>query len=120
SINTDNDDRDKDLRSANFFDAEKNPQITFKSTRMKPHGKNRFDVTGVLNMHGVSKTITLPVTVEGFAKDPWGNQKAGFSTATTLNRKDFGLNWNKALDNGGMLVGDDVNIAVNIEAAKKK
>lgn len=120
SINTDNADRDKHLRAADFFDVEKNPRITFKSSRVKPRGKNRYDVTGVLNMHGVSKTVTLPVTLQGFAKDPWGNQKAGFSTSTTLNRKDYGLNWNKALDNGGMLVGDTVDIAINIEAGMKK
>jgi len=120
SISTDNPDRDKHLRSADFFDVEKFPTITFKSTRMRAHGKNHYDVTGLLNMHGVSKEITIPVTIEGFARDPWGNQKAGFTTTATLNRKDFGLNWNKALDNGGMLVGDDVEVAVNIEAGLKK
>ena len=120
SISTDNADRDKHLRSGDFFDVEKYPEITFKSTRMRAHGKNLYDVTGVLNMHGVSKTITIPVRVEGFVKDPWGNQKAGFSTSTTLNRKDFGLNWNKALDNGGMLVGDDIDVSISIEAGLKK
>jgi polyisoprenoid-binding protein YceI len=120
SVDTGVADRDKDLRSANFFDVEKNPEITFKSVSIKPTAKkNAYDVAGDLTMHGVTKRITLPVEFLGFAKDPWGFQRAGFSLETTLNRKDYGLNWNKALDNGGFLVGDDVDIAINIEATKK-
>jgi polyisoprenoid-binding protein YceI len=109
SIDTANDNRDKDLRGANFFDVEKFPEITFKSTRVKATGKDKYDVTGTLTMRGVSKEVTLPVQFLGFGKDPWGNEKAGFSIDFTLNRKDFGLVWNKTLDTGGVLLGDDVS-----------
>ena len=111
--------RDQDLRSANFFEAEKFPEITFKSTSINPTSKkNVYDVTGPFTMHGVTKTITLPVEFLGFIKDPRGNERAGFSTHVTINRKDYGINWNRALDNGGTLLSDDVDITVNIEAAK--
>ena len=121
SIDTGAADRDKHLRSADFFDVEKFPQITFKSTSIKPSGKkNVYSVTGDLTMHGVTKRITLPVEYLGTAKDPWGNEKAGFTLSTTLNRKDFGVNWNKALDNGGVLVSEDVNVTINLETAKSK
>ena len=119
SIDTGVADRDKHLRSADFFDAEKYPEITFKSTAIKPSGrKDVYDVTGTFTMRGVTKTITLPVEFLGFIKDPRGNERAGFSTHTTLNRKDYGINWNRALDNGGTLLSDDVDVTVNIEAAK--
>ena len=88
SIDTANDSRDKDLRSANFFDVEKFPEITFKSTKVKAAGKDKYDVTGTLTIHGVAKEVTLPVQFLGFGKDPWGNEKAGFAIDTTLNRKD--------------------------------
>jgi polyisoprenoid-binding protein YceI len=119
SIDTGVTDRDKHLRSADFFDAEKYPEISFKSTSIKPSGKKDvYDVTGSFTMHGVTKSITLPVEFLGFIKDPRGNERAGFSTHTTLNRKDYGVNWNRALDNGGALLSDDVDVTVNIEAAK--
>jgi polyisoprenoid-binding protein YceI len=121
SVDTGVSDRDNHLRSADFFDAAKNPEITFKSTSIKPSGKKDvFNVTGNLTMRGVTKQVTLPVQFLGIAKDPWGNDRAGFSLDTTLNRKDYGVNWNKALDNGGFLLSDDVDISINIEAAKKK
>jgi polyisoprenoid-binding protein YceI len=120
SIDTSNEDRDKDLRSPNFFDVEKNPDITFKSTSIKATGKDRYDVTGVLTIHGVSKQVTLPVSFLGFAKDPWGNERAGFEMSTTLNRKDFGIVWNKVLDSGGTLLGDEVKITINLETIKQK
>src|SRR5262249_8381647 len=88
SIDTSNENRDKDLRSANFFDVEKFPEITFKSSKVKSAGKDRYDVTGTLNLHGVAKEVTLPVQFLGYGKDPWGNDRAGFSTDVTLNRKD--------------------------------
>jgi polyisoprenoid-binding protein YceI len=120
SINTGNEGRDKHLRSVDFFDAEKNPEITFKSTSIKPTAKkNVFDVTGNLTMRGVTKQVTLPVEFLGYAKDPWGNQRAGFSLKTTLNRKDYGINWNKALDEGGYLLSEDVDIDIALEAVKK-
>jgi polyisoprenoid-binding protein YceI len=120
SIDTANDNRDKDLRGPNFFDVEKFPEITFKSTKVKATGKDKYDVAGTLTIHGVAKEVTLPVQFLGFGKDPWGNEKAGFAIDTTLNRKDFGIVWNKALDNGGVLLGDEVWVSINLEAGKKK
>jgi polyisoprenoid-binding protein YceI len=120
SIDTANDSRDKDLRGPNFFDVEKFPEITFKSTKVKATGKDKYDVAGTLTIHGVAKEVTLPVQFLGFGKDPWGNEKAGFAIDTTLNRKDFGIVWNKALDNGGVLLGDEVWVSINLEAGKKK
>jgi len=119
SIDTGVADRDKHLRSADFFDVEKYPEITFKSESIKPAGKDKYNVTGTLTMHGVSKKVTLPVTYGGQMKDPWGNTRAGFGIETTLDRKDYGIVWNKALDAGGALLGDDVNVAINLEAVKK-
>ncbi len=121
SIDTGTPDRDKDLRSSNFFDVERYPTITFKSTKIAPAGtKDTYNVTGNLTMHGVTKTVTLPVQFLGFVKDPWGNERAGFEIDTTLNRKDYGIVWNQALDQGGYVLGDDVKIAVNLETVKKK
>ena len=116
SIDTAVPDRDKHLRSADFFDVDKFPEITFKSDSVKAAGKDKYDVTGTLTIHGVSKKVTLPVSFLGQAKDPWGGTRAGFETATTLNRKDYGIVWNKAVDNGGVLLGDDVKVNINIEA----
>lgn len=120
SIDTASPDRDKHLRAADFFDVEKYPEITFKSTSIKPTGKDAYAVTGDFTMRGVTKKITLPVTFLGSANDPWGNVRAGFETGTTLDRKDYGMNWNTALDNGGVILGDDVKIAINLEATKAK
>jgi polyisoprenoid-binding protein YceI len=118
SIDTGNADRDKHLRTADFFDVEKYPEITFKSDSVKPAGKDKYNVTGTLTMHGVSKKVTLPVTFNGEGKDPWGNTRAGFETATKLDRKEYGIVWNKAIDNGGVLLGDDVNVSINLETVK--
>ena len=120
SIDTDLEKRDEHLRSADFFDVQKYPEITFRSDKVKRTGKDRFDVTGTLAMRGVEKKITLPVSYLGIVRDPWGNERAGFSTAITLNRKDFGMIWNKALDQGGFLLGDEVWVTLEIEAAKQK
>lgn len=119
SIDTNVDDRDKHLRGADFFDVEKYPEITFKSKSIKKASEDTYNVMGTLTMHGVSKDITLPVTYLGQAKDPWGNTRAGFEAITTLNRKDFGIVWNKALDTGGAMLGDDVKININLETVKK-
>jgi polyisoprenoid-binding protein YceI len=120
SIDTGFEGRDKHLRSADFFDVEKFPTITFKSASVKKTArKNIYNVTGILTMHGVSKAITFPVEFLGFQKDPQGIEKAGFSITTLLDRKDFGINWNRMLDGGGALLSDDVTIDINIEAAKK-
>jgi len=119
SIDTNQPDRDKHLRSADFFDAEKFPEITFKSSKMTPAGKDKYDVTGTLTMHGVSKEVTLPVTFLGTMKDPRGNEIASFELATKLNRKDFGINWNKALDAGGFMLSDDVDVQIALETKKQ-
>jgi len=115
SIDTNQENRDKHLRSADFFDVEKFPEITFKSSKVTPKGKNQFDVAGTLTMHGVSKEITLPVTFLGSMGD-----KAGFETQVTLNRKDYGIVWNKTLDGGGLMLSDEVLVTINIEAGKPK
>ncbi len=118
SIDTGSADRDKHLRTADFFDVEKYPEITFKSDSVKPAGKNKYNVTGTLTMHGVSKKVTLPVTYLGEGKDPWGKTLAGFETSTKLDRKEYGIVWNKAIDNGGVLLGDDVTVSINLETVK--
>lgn len=121
SIDTDSEKRDKHLQSEDFFFVEKHPTISFKSTSVKAtKQKDVYNVTGNFTMRGVTKRITLPVTVLGFGKDPWGNEKAGFEITTKVNRKDYGINWNKALDAGGVLLGDEVVVNINIEAVKKK
>jgi polyisoprenoid-binding protein YceI len=119
SIDTANENRDKDLRSADFFDVEKYPTITFKSTRITPKGKDAYDVTGTLTMRGVSKEITLPVSFLGFMKNQRGTDTAGFETAVTLNRKDFGISWNRTLDAGGVLLGDEVYVSISLETRKE-
>lgn len=120
SVDTGNTNRDDHLRTADFFDVAKYPTITFKSTSIKEKSKNEFDVTGDLTMHGVTKRITLPVSFLGFGKDGRGNEKGGFEIETTLNRKDYGVVWNRTLDEGGVLLGDEVKISINLEVGKKK
>jgi polyisoprenoid-binding protein YceI len=112
--------RDNHLRSPDFFDVAKHPTITFKSTAVKPNGKDSYLVTGDFTMRGVTKPITLPVTVLGEAKDPMGTEKMGLETGTTLNRKEYGLNWNRTLETGGVLVGDEVKVQISVEANKAK
>ena len=120
SIDTDNQQRDEHLRSPDFFDAAKNPEITFKSSKVVPRNANQFDVTGAFTLHGVTKEITLPVSFLGFVGDGRGGEKAGFEVTTVINRKDYGIVWNKTLDAGGTLLGDEVQVSLNIEANKKK
>jgi polyisoprenoid-binding protein YceI len=119
SIDTGNGDRDKHLRSADFFDADRCSEISFKSSRITPGGKDKYDVAGTLTMRCVSKDVTLPVTYLGTAKDPRGTERASFELLTKLNRKDYGINWNKALDAGGFMLSDDVDITINLETVKK-
>jgi polyisoprenoid-binding protein YceI len=118
SIDTRNADRDNHLRSADFFDVENKPSMTFTSTSISRKNDNEYDVTGELSLNGVTKVETFLVTFEGSGKDPWGNEKAGFSVEGTLNRSDFGLTWNAALETGGVLVGDKVKVSLQIQAAK--
>jgi polyisoprenoid-binding protein YceI len=120
SIDTGNENRDKDLRSANFFEVEKFPEITFKSTRITSKGGDRYDVTGNLTMHGTTKEVTLPVSFLGFVSAGRMGDKAGFETSITLNRKDYGIVWNRPLDVGGTILGDDVLVSINVEASKKQ
>ena len=120
SIDTSDAGRDKHLRSADFFDVEKFPDITFKSSKITAKGQNQYDVTGTFTMHGVSKEVTLPVTMAGPVKDPRGNEKVGFEATTKLNRKDYGITWNSALDAGGVVVSDEVQVSIALEAAKAK
>lgn len=119
TIDTDNADRDKHLRSPDFFDVANHPTITFTSEKVRATGKDRYAVTGTLTMRGVAKQITLPVSFLGAGKDPWGSERSGFSTSVILNRKDFGILWNKSLDTGGLLLGDEVAVRVDIEAVKQ-
>ncbi len=120
SIDTDNADRDKHLRTEDFFWVDQHPTLTFKSEKIVKKSADEFEVTGTLTMRGVSKKITVPVEFGGFLTDPWGNEKAGFTTAFTVNRKDYGINWNKALDQGGVVLGEDVKISLSLELNKKK
>ena len=119
SIDTDNAQRDEHLRSGDFFSAEEYPEVIFRSERVNVVAKDRYEVTGTLSMRGVQKRIVLPVTFLGTATDPWGNVKAGFATEAVLNRKDFGMVWNAALDNGGFLLGDEVTVTIELETARQ-
>lgn len=118
SIDTGNEGRDKDLRSPNFFDADKYPTITFKSTKVEPKGNDTYLVTGDLTMHGVTKPVTVTVKHGGFVK-AGRVEKAGFEATVTLNRKDFGITWNRAVDQGGFVLGDDAEINIQVEANKQ-
>ena len=119
SIDTGNTNRDDHLRSPDFFEVAKYPTITFKSSAVKATGKNTYDVTGDLTMHGVTKKVTLPVEFLGFMKDARGNERAGFAISTTVNRKDYGIVWNRALDEGAVLLGDDVKVTIDLEVIKR-
>jgi len=116
SVDTNNADRDQHLRSDDFFAVATYPTITFESLRIVRTSTERYDVTGTLTIRGIAREVTLPVTYLGIAKDPWGNARAGFETDLTINRKDFGLLWNAALETGGFLVGDEVRISLSIQA----
>ena len=118
SIDTGNADRDKHLRSADFFDVEKFPTLSFTSTQVKAVDKDTLEVTGDLTMHGVTKKVTIPVDFLGTAKTPNG-EKAGFETSFTLNRKDYGIIWNRVMDAGPVL-GEDVKVTISVEADRQQ
>ncbi|HQQ94939.1 MAG TPA: YceI family protein [Bacteroidia bacterium] len=121
SINTEDEKRDGHLKSPDFFDVEKFPKITFKTTSMKPsgQGKTSYVMEGDLTMHGVTKHVKLlAIGASKTVKDPWGNTKYGFKITGMINRKDFGLLWNAALEAGGVIVSDEVNLNINIELNK--
>lgn len=119
SIFTNNDDRDNHLRSADFFDVEKFPGIIFESTKFEKVSDEEYKLRGNLTIKDVTKEIALNVEYGGSNKDPWGNTKAGFSLTGKINRKDWGLNWNAALEAGGVLVGDDISISGEVQFAKQ-
>lgn len=119
SIDTKDEKRDAHLRSPDFLEAEKFPAITFKSTQITKSSDDEYKVVGDLTIRGVTKQVTLDVEGGGFVKDPWGGTRTGFSAKTSINRKDFGLTWNVALEAGGFLVADKMDISLEIEAVKK-
>jgi polyisoprenoid-binding protein YceI len=119
SINTNHEKRDAHIRNADFLDVEQYPTMTFKMKSYKKTAES-FTAVGDFTLRGVTKEITLVGRYNGTTKDPWGNTRAGFSAEGKLNRKDFGLVWNKALDNGGLIVGDEVQIRLDIECIKAK
>jgi len=119
TVNTGEAERDAHLKGADFFDVEKYPTITFKSTKVEPKGPGEYAVTGDLTIHGVTRPVTLDV--EGPTppqKDPWGNTRIGLAATTKINRKDFGLTWNAALETGGIMVGEEVHITIELELIK--
>jgi polyisoprenoid-binding protein YceI len=120
SINTSHAKRDEHLRSVEFFDVASHPQITFHSEKVVALGGGRYAVSGPLTMRGVTRQVTLPVEQLGPLTDPWGNVKAGFVTRLTLDRQDYGINWNAALDQGGTLLGDEVQVEIQLEAARQQ
>lgn len=118
SITTRNDQRDTHLRSADFFDVEQYPQITFESRSIEAAGQDRFRVTGHLTIRGVTKEVVLDVEQEGQGIDPWGQARIGFTATTKIQRGGFGLNWNQALEAGGVLVSDEVRISIEGQAIR--
>ena len=120
SINTESADRDKHLKSDDFFNAEKYPQMTFKSTEFKKINAKDYQLTGDLTIRDVTKRVTFQVTYGGTAKDPWGNVKAGFKAKSKINRKDYNLKWSVVTEAGGMVVSDEVDIMLNIELVQAK
>ncbi len=118
TIDTREQQRDAHLRSADFLDVEKFPQLTFKSRRISAATGSELTLFGDLTIHGVTREVALKVTDEGRNRDPWGGERAGFSATTKINRKDYGLSWNQALETGGVLVGDEVKIHLELELVK--
>jgi polyisoprenoid-binding protein YceI len=119
SVDTADSQRDGHLRSADFFDVEKFPTASFKSTRVEDLGGDKYRISGDLTIRGVTKPVSFDATFEGSGKDPWGGERAGFSGGTTIDRRQFGLEWNKALETGGVLVGEKVELSLEVEAVKQ-
>ncbi|MGQ2984598.1 YceI family protein [Flavobacterium sp.] len=115
SVNTGNADRDNHLKTADFFGVEEDAKITFRSTSFKKNSDDDYTLIGDLSIKGNTKPVTLDVEFGGIAKDPWGNTKAGFSATGKLNRKDFGLTWNAALETGGVLVSEEVKLVIDVQ-----
>lgn len=119
SIFTNNEDRDNHLKSPDFFDAKNHKELTFEGTSLNKLDDENYQLKGMLTIKGVSKEVALDVEFGGVNKDPWGNEKAGFSLSGKINRKDWGLNWNAALEAGGVLVSDDVKINGEVQFVKQ-
>jgi polyisoprenoid-binding protein YceI len=119
SIDTREAQRDAHLKSGDFFDAEKFPTITFRSTRVEGALNGTFKLAGDLTIRGVSREVVLDVTSEGRGKDPWGGERAGFSATAKIKRSDFGLTWNQLLETGGVAVGDEIKISIDVELVKQ-
>lgn len=120
SIDTSEEKRDGHLKSPDFFDVEKNPKLTFDAKRIQKVGSDEYKLTGDLALHGVTKEVTFDVEYGGRGKDPWGGERMGFHAKTQLNRLDFGLKWNQVLETGGVLVGEKIEVAIDLEATKAK
>lgn len=118
SIDTRNEQRDAHLRSADFFDVANHPAITFRSVRVDRRGDGGLDITGELTIRGVTREVVLAVEEEGRGVDPWGNERLGFSGSVRIRRSEFGLTWNQALETGGVLVGDEIRITVDVQVVR--
>ncbi|HSD08829.1 YceI family protein [Flavobacterium sp.] len=118
SISTNNTDRDNHLKSGDFFDAENYPKLTFKLTSLTKNGDD-YKLTGDLTLKGVTKSVTLPAEISGLMKDPWGNTKVGINIDGKINRKDWGLNYNAALEAGGVLISEDVRLNIELQLVKQ-
>ena len=119
SVDTREPNRDAHLRSADFFDVERFPTLTFKSRRVERAGADQFRLIGDLTIHGVTREVGLDVVTEGFVRDPWGKERAGFSAKGHLKRSEFGLTWNAALEAGGMVLSDDIKLSMDVELTKQ-
>jgi len=120
SINTGDEQRDIHLRSADFLDVDNYSKIIFTSTGVEVRATDELRVVGQLTVHGITREVTLEATFNGRGKNPWGQEVAGFSAETTINRKDFGLTWNAALESGGLLVGDKLEIRIEVQAIRQQ
>lgn len=118
TIDTREEKRDGHLRSPDFFDVEKFPKITFRSRRIEPLGGDRYRVTGDLTIRDVTREVVLEATDEGRGRDPWGGERAGFTAAGKIDRREFGLTWNQALETGGVLVSNDIKLSIEAQAVK--
>lgn len=120
SIDTGQKDRDAHLRSADFLDAEQYPELTFQSTSIEARGDDRYRVIGDLTMHGVTRQVELDAELSGQVTDPWGSERIAFHASATIDRRDFGLTWNQALETGGVLVGQEVQISIEVQATRSE
>ncbi len=118
SVNTENSDRDNDLRSANFFDTGKFPQIVFRSKRIEQQCSG-YTCAGDLTLHGITKEVAIPFEITGRQKDPWGKERIGFEGELKLDRREFGLTYSALLDNGGLVVGNEIKIELSLEAVRE-